>query len=77
MYTETWYSPQGVPVTAKIRSEVDERQLAELYAAETSPDSARFNALHQGASSATRYAWNYGYRNPRVPGRIEECEAVA
>lgn len=77
MYTETWYSPAGTPVTPKIRNEVDERQLAELYAAEVSPDSARFNALYNGASTATLYAWRYGYRNPRVSGRVEECEALA
>ncbi|ARQ95515.1 hypothetical protein I5G81_gp76 [Mycobacterium phage Shandong1] len=77
MFVETWFSPQGVPVTPKIRNQVDERQLAELYAAETSPDTARFNALFEGADSATRYAWHYGYRNPRVPGRVEECEALA
>ncbi|AHB79609.1 hypothetical protein PBI_VALIDUS_79 [Mycobacterium phage Validus] len=77
MYTETWYSPAGTPVTPKIRNEVDERQLAELYAAESAPDNARFNALYNGASAATRYCWQYGYRNPRVPGRIAECEAVS
>ncbi|QJD50376.1 hypothetical protein I5H01_gp031 [Mycobacterium phage MarkPhew] len=77
MYVESWYSPQGTPVTAKIRNNCDELHLAELYAAETQPDSGRFNALYNGANSATRYCWNYGYRNPRVPGRIEDCEAVA
>ncbi|QFP94859.1 hypothetical protein SEA_MARSHAWN_73 [Mycobacterium phage Marshawn] len=77
MFVDTWYSPQGTPVTAKIRNGCDELQLAELYAAETQPDSARFNALHNGADASTLYCWNYGYRNPRVPGRIAECEAVA
>ncbi|WNM75429.1 hypothetical protein SEA_TINIBUG_74 [Mycobacterium Phage TiniBug] len=76
MYTETWFSPAGTPVTPKVRNEVDEAQLAELYAAEVSPDSVRFNELYLAASSATRYAWQYGYRNPRVPGRVEECEAL-
>ncbi|QFG08465.1 hypothetical protein SEA_GUANICA15_80 [Mycobacterium phage Guanica15] len=77
MYTQTWYSPAGVPVTPKIRNEVDERQLSELYDAEVSPEVGRFNALYNGASSATRYAWQYGYRNHRMPGRVEECEALA
>lgn len=77
MYYESWYSPQGTPVTAKIRNQCDEKHLAELYEAESHPDSGRFNALYNGADSSTRYCWNYGYRNPRVPGRIEECEAVA
>ncbi len=77
MYHETWFSPEGVPVTPDVRSRVDERQLAELYAAETLPDYSRFNALWQAADNATRYAWQYGYRNPRVIGRITECEALA
>ncbi|ASR85672.1 hypothetical protein SEA_AMGINE_72 [Mycobacterium phage Amgine] len=77
MKTETWFSPAGTPVTPHIRNRVDEAKLAELYAAETSTDSAAFNTLYLSVDSATRYAWQYGYRNPRVPGRIEECEALA
>ncbi|APC43658.1 hypothetical protein SEA_LILPHARAOH_62 [Mycobacterium phage LilPharaoh] len=77
MYTEAWLSPSGVPVTAEIRNRVDEAELAALYAAEVEPDSARFNALFEAASSATRYCWQYGYRNPRVPGRVAECAALA
>ncbi|QWK51407.1 hypothetical protein SEA_STINSON_75 [Mycobacterium phage Stinson] len=77
MFTETWFSPAGTPVTPKVRNEVDEAQLSELYAAEVSPDSVRFNELYNAASTATLYAWRYGYRNPRVAGRVEECEALA
>ncbi|QFG09933.1 hypothetical protein SEA_GERALDINI_78 [Mycobacterium phage Geraldini] len=76
MYSETWYSPAGTPVTPKVRNEVDEAQLAALYEAEVSPEVGRFNELYNAASTATRYAWQYGYRNPRVPGRVAECEAL-
>ncbi|UTN93272.1 hypothetical protein SEA_SUNFLOWER1121_80 [Mycobacterium Phage Sunflower1121] len=77
MYTETWEAPSGALLPPRSREQVDEKHLAELYAAETQPDSARFNALYEGADNATRLAWSLGYRNPRVPGRIAECEALA
>lgn len=77
MFTETWFSPDGTPVTPVIRNAVVETQLAELYAAEVSPDLTQFAELYVAAGPATRYAWAYGYRNPRLPGRVAECEALA
>ncbi|QFG09459.1 hypothetical protein I5H08_gp028 [Mycobacterium phage Yuna] len=74
---ETWFSPGGTPFTGPSRQNVDRDQLAELYAAETSPDSSQFNALYNAANNSTLLAWSLGYRNPRVPGRIAECDALA
>ncbi|ASR85376.1 hypothetical protein SEA_PHRANK_78 [Mycobacterium phage Phrank] len=76
MMHESWEAPSGALLPPRTRETVDEQHLAELYAAETLPDHARFNALYEGADNATRLAWSLGYRNPRVPGRIAECEAL-
>lgn len=71
----TWESPHGALVTAKVRGEIDTQALAVLYDAEVGIGTSDFNAVFNATNNATRYAWKCGYRNPRVSGRVAECEA--
>jgi hypothetical protein len=60
-----WTSPNGTPLSDATIARVDLDILAELYAAETADD--RDSDVWDRANQATLYAWDLGYRNPRVP----------
>lgn len=62
----TWWSPRGVPLGPGILAKVDIDLLAEMYREEEQDLSLPIPAW-DAANTATRHAWAYGYRNPRIP----------
>lgn len=58
-----WWSPKGTPLTTVRKVDLD--LLAEAYAAEMDLDIPQ-----PQLDSATRNAWQLGYRNPRTTGGV-------
>lgn len=58
----TWYSAGGTPLSPDVIARVDDELLARLYALETDP------SIHidwKAVDTATKHAWDLGYKNPR------------
>jgi len=60
-----WISPAGSRLSHGVLSRVALDTLARLY--ETESDSGPDSGIFAEANAATRLAWQYGYRNPRIP----------
>lgn len=70
----TWESPKGALLTRV--QDVDLKQLALMYKAETSGDSGAQSVTWREASAKTRTAYQLGYRNPRVNLDATQSTAV-